>query len=113
MEDRRRTRSQGLPSMSEENELIQWGSIQDPVRIEREHSEAHRLAREANTMINASEKSVEISKIPQTTAKQAQYIDHTPQLGKISPKQQDYEGHAHITRQTKDKQVPSFTLCLT
>ena len=56
MEDHRRTRSQGPQSMSEENELIQWGSIQDPVRIEREHAEAQRLAREANTMINISKK---------------------------------------------------------
>ena len=97
MEDHKRTRSQGPLSMSEENELIQCGSIQDPVRIEREHSEACRLAREANTMINASKKTVEISEIPQTTAKQAQYTDHTPQPGEISPKQQEYEGHAHIT----------------
>ena len=56
MEDHRRTRSQGALSMSEENELIQWGSLQDPVRIEREHGEAHRLAREANTVTNVSKK---------------------------------------------------------
>ena len=42
--------------MSEENKLIQWGSLQDPVRIEREHAEARRLAREANTVINVSKK---------------------------------------------------------
>ena len=63
MEDRRRTRSQGPPSMSEENELIQWGSLQDPVRIERKHAEARRLAREANTMTNISKKPVESSEI--------------------------------------------------
>ena len=63
MEDHRRTRSQGPPSMSEENELIQWGSLQDPVRIGREHAEAHRLAREANTATNVSEKPVETSEI--------------------------------------------------
>ena len=66
MEDCRRTRSQVLPSMSEENELIQWGSLQDPVRIEREHAEACRLAREASTVINVSEKMVETREIPQT-----------------------------------------------
>ena len=33
MEDRRRMRSQGLP---EGTQLIQWDSVQDPVRIERE-----------------------------------------------------------------------------
>ena len=35
MEDRRRTRSEGPMSLSEETELIQWGSLQDPVRIKR------------------------------------------------------------------------------
>ena len=56
MEDHGRTRSQGPPSTSEENELIQWGSLQDPVRIKREHAEARRLAREANTVTSISEK---------------------------------------------------------
>ena len=42
MEDRRRTRSQGLP---EGEQLIQWDSLQDPVRIEREQAEARRRAR--------------------------------------------------------------------
>ena len=79
MEDRRRTRSQGPPSMSEENELIQWGSLQDPVRIEREHTEACRLAREANTVNNLSQKLVETSKISQAVSKEASYTDHTPQ----------------------------------
>ena len=88
MEDRRRTRSQGPPSMSEENELIQWGSLQDPVRIEREHAEAHRLAREASTMTNVSEKPVESSKISQAVSRQTSYTDHTSQSGEILPKQQ-------------------------
>ena len=39
MEDRRRTRSQGL---LEGVQLIQWDSLQDPVRIEREQAEARR-----------------------------------------------------------------------
>ena len=88
MEDRRRTRSQEPPSMSEENELIQWGSLQDPVRLEREHAEARRLAREANTMINVSEQSVESSEISQAASRQTPYTDNTSQSGKISPKQQ-------------------------
>ena len=56
MEDHRRTRSQGPPSLSEGAELIQWDSQQDPVRIEREHAEACRLAREANTVININKR---------------------------------------------------------
>ena len=48
MDDHRRTRSQGL---SEGAQLIQWYSLQDPVRIEREQAEACRQAREANTVI--------------------------------------------------------------
>ena len=86
MEDHRRTRSQELPSMSEENELIQWGLLQDPVRIEREHAEAHRLAREANTVTNVSKKPVESSKISQAASKQALHMDHMSQSGEISPK---------------------------
>ena len=97
IEDRRRTRSQGPPSMSEENELIQWGSLQDPVRIEREHAEACRLDREANTVTSVSKNLVESSEISQAVSKQALYTDHTSQSGKISPKQQGHEGHIHIT----------------
>ena len=67
MEDRRRTRSQGPPSLSEGAELIQWDSLQDPVRIKRENAEARRLAREANTVININERMVESSEIPQVT----------------------------------------------
>ena len=52
MKERRRTRSQGPPSLSESNELIQWDSLQDQVRIEREHVEARRLARQADTATN-------------------------------------------------------------
>ena len=83
--------------MSEGNELIQWGSIQDPVRIEREHAEACRLAREANTAITVSEKQVKTSKILQAANKQTLYTDHMSQLGEILPKQQGYEGHICIT----------------
>ena len=59
MEERRRTRSQGQPSLSENNELIQWDSLQDPVRIEREHAEARRLARQADTATNVDKNTEE------------------------------------------------------
>ena len=73
MEDRRRTRSQGPPSLSEGNELIQSGSLQDPVRIEREHAEARRIAKQPNTINNESENMVEHSEIPQITLEQPQH----------------------------------------
>ena len=59
MEDCRRTRSQGPPSLPEGTELIQWDSLQDPVRIKRENAEAHRLARETNTVIDVIERTAE------------------------------------------------------
>ena len=64
MEDSRRTRSQGL---SEGAQLIQWDSLQDPVRIEREQAEVRRRAREANTVTNINERAVENSEISQLT----------------------------------------------
>ena len=67
MENCRKTRSQGLPSLPKGTELIQWDSLQDPVRIEREHAEACRLARETNTVINVNERTVENSEISQVT----------------------------------------------
>ena len=87
MEDHRRTRSQGPPSLSEDNKLIQWGSVQDPVRIEREHAEACKIARQPNTVNNVSEYMVEHRKIPQITSEQLQHNKNTPQSGEISPKQ--------------------------
>ena len=97
MEDHRRTRSQGLPSLSEGAELIQWDSLQDLVRIEREHAEARRLAREANTVININKRMVENSEILQVTNTQPRYTVEAPQSGEISPKQQEQEGHVSIT----------------
>ena len=97
MEDCRSTRSQGSPSLSEGAGLLQWDSLQDPVRIEREHAEARRLAREANTVIAINERMVENSEIPQVTNRQPQDIIEMPKSGKISPKQQDLEGHTHDT----------------
>ena len=97
MEERRRTRSQGPPSLSENNELIQWDSLQDTVRIEREKVEARRLARQANTTSNVDKNMVENSKISQAVTQTQQNIEHTPKSGKILPKQQESEGQAHIT----------------
>ena len=75
MEDRRRTRSQGL---SEGAQLIQWDSLQDPVRIEREQAEAHRWAREANTVTNINERMVENNEILQVTEGQPRVTDEAP-----------------------------------
>ena len=75
MEDRRRTSSQGL---SEGAQVIQWDSLQDPVRIEREQAEAHRRAREANTVININESVVENNEISQVTEGQPRVTDEAP-----------------------------------
>ena len=94
MEDRRRTRSQGL---SEGAQLIQWDSLQDPVRIKREQAEARRRAREVNTLTNISEKAVENSEISQLIEGQPRLTDGAPQLGEISPNQQRQEGQMNVT----------------
>ena len=75
MEDRRRTRSQGL---SEGTQLIQLDSLQDPVRIKREQAEARRRLREANTVININERAVENSEISQLTEGQPRLTDKAP-----------------------------------
>ena len=97
MEEHRRTRSQGPPSLPEGNGLRQWGSLPDPLQIEREHSEALRLARQVNMAMNMSKNMVESSEILQVMREQPQYIEHIPQMGKILPKQQEKEGHTQIT----------------
>ena len=97
MEERRRTRSQGPPSLSENNELIQWDSLQDPVRIEREHAKTCRLARQANTATNVNKNMVESSEIPQIMTGPYQGTEHMPKLGEISPKEQEFERQAPIT----------------
>ena len=94
MEDRRRTRSQGL---LEGVQLIQGDSLQDPVRIEREQAEAHRRAREVNTVTNINEGAVENSEISQLTEEQPGLTVGAPQLGKISPNQQGQEGKMNVT----------------
>ena len=93
MEDRRRTRSQGL---SEGAQLIQWDSLQDPVRIEKEQAEAHRRLREANIVTNINERVVENSEISQLTEGQPRLTDKVPRLGEISPNQQRQEGQMNI-----------------
>ena len=94
MEDRRRTRSQGL---LEGVQLIQWDSLQDPVRIEREQAEAHRRVREANTVININAGAVENSEISQLAEEQPRLTVGAPQLGEISPNQQGQEGQMNVT----------------
>ena len=69
----------------------------EPVRIEREHAEAHRLARQANTAVRLSENMVESSKISQVRSIRHQHPEHALQTSKISPKQQDHEVHTHTT----------------
>ena len=96
MEERRRTRSQGPPSLSENNELIQWDSLQDPVRIEREHAETRRLARQADMATNVDKNTVENSEISQIVTKPHQDTKHTPKSGEISPKEQELDGQACI-----------------
>ena len=91
MEDHRRTRSQGLP---EGEQLIQWDSLQDPVRIEREQAEARRGA---SAVIDINRRMIENSEIPQVTEGQPRAIDEAPQQGEISPNHQSQEGHTNTT----------------
>ena len=93
MDDRRRTRSQGLP---EGEQLVRWDSLQDPVRIEREKAEARRQAREASTVINIDRTTMENSEIPQLTDEQPRLTKETPQTGEISPNQQGPEGRTMV-----------------
>ena len=94
MEDRRRTRSQGLP---EGTQLIQWDSIQDPVRIERELAGVHRQAREASTATSKGERVIDNSEISQETEVQPRGTIRTPRSGEISPNKQGQELHTDVT----------------
>ena len=94
MDDRRRTRSQGLP---EGEQLVRWDSLQDPVRIEREQAEACRQAREESTVININRTTMENSEIPQLTEGQPRLTNKVPRTGKISPNQQGPEGRTNVT----------------
>ena len=89
MEERRRTRSQGPPSLSENNELIQWDSLQDPVIIEREQAEACRLARQTDTVTSIDENKAESSEISQRVTEPHQGTEHMPKSGEILPKEQE------------------------
>ena len=93
MEEHRRTRSQGPPSLPENNEIRYWGSLPDPLQIERDHAEAFRLARQATTGSNMSKNTVESSEISQVMSQQTQPIQNMPLSGEISPKQHEKEGH--------------------
>ena len=84
MDDRRRTRSQGLP---EGEQLVRSDSLQDPVRIEREQAEARRQAREVSTVINIDRTTMENSEISQLTDGQPRLTKETPRTGEISPNQ--------------------------
>ena len=86
MEEHRRARSQGPPSLPESNEIRYWGSLPDPLQIERDHAEALRLARQASTGLNMSKNAAESSEISQVTSQQTQPIQNTQLSGKISPK---------------------------
>ena len=92
MEERRRTRSQGPPSLSENNKLIQWDSLQDPVGIEREQAEAHKLARQMDTATSIGKNEAENSEISHKVAEPHQSTEHMPKSGKISPKEQESGG---------------------
>ena len=94
MEDHKRTRSQGL---LDGVQLIQWDSLQDPVRIEREQAEAHRRVRKVNTVTNINEGAVENSAISQLTEEQPGLTIGVPQLGEILPNQQGQEGKTNVT----------------
>ena len=93
MEDRRRTRSQGLP---EGTQLIQWDSVQDPVRIERELAGAHRQAREASTATSRGERVIDNSKIMQETEAQPRGTVRMPRSGEILPNKQGPELHTDV-----------------
>ena len=94
MEDRRRTRNQGPPSLTENNELIQWDSLQDLVRMEREQAETRRLARQTNTVTNTVQNRVESSKISQEQLENNQSAKQMPIPSEISPKEQELESTA-------------------
>ena len=78
MEDHRKTRSQGL---QEGEQLIQWDSLQDPVRIERGQAEACRQASGASGVIDINRRTIENSEIPQVTEGQPRAIEEAPQQG--------------------------------
>ena len=79
----------------ENNELIQWDSVQDLVRIEREQAEARRLARQTSRPNNTKENKAESSEILQVQQNNEldyeQRTVHMPTSGEIPPKEQRLE----------------------
>ena len=74
MEEYRRTRSKGPPSLPESNKRRQWGSLPDHLQIERDHAEAVRLAGQVTTGWNTDKNMVENSEILQVTSQWTQPI---------------------------------------
>ena len=97
MKERRRTRSQGPPSIAEDNELIQWNSLPNRVRIEREQVEARRQARQVNRMTYKSKNNLENNEISQALTEQPQYTENIPKSGQILPNQQKESDTSHTT----------------
>ena len=67
----------------------------------RKCTEARRLARETNTVIDVNKRTVENSEISQVTNTQPQYTAKAPRSGKISPKQQEQGGQVSVITQSK------------
>ena len=90
MEDRRRMRSQGL---QEGTQLIQWHSVQDPVRIERELAGACRQARQASTATSKGKRVIDNSKISQITQAQPRGPSERPDWAKSRQTNKDSTPH--------------------
>ena len=99
MEQRRRTRSQGPPSPTVGNELNQWDSILNPVRIEREQAETCRLATQLEAPTNIRENMAENSEIPQETVEPHQLAKNMSKSGEILPKRNKTGKETHNTLQ--------------
>ena len=108
MEERRRTRSQEPPTPAENNELIQWDPIQDPVRTERERTEARRLARQISIANNTTKNRTENDEISQQQHNNEldyeQITTHTPTTGEILPKEQRLENIGSQTGKISPKE---------
>ena len=80
-----RTISQGQPSPPDGDKLIQWESLPDPLRIERECAEVLRLASRVNTSTNVTQNTVKNCEISQVIDDQCEHTECTSQSGEISP----------------------------
>ena len=97
MEQRRRTRSQGPPSLPDSNELIQWDSIPDPVRIERGQVETCRLTTQAKSPTSASRIMIKSSEISQERVSPRQSVENCPREGEILPEVREARNDGHNT----------------